>query len=58
MCFRLMAAIFDLLITPMSESIQTSITVLLDPENVEVAVGILLLSYLQADIYVTACTSG
>ena len=52
--FRLMAAIFDLPVIPTSESIHNSPTVLLDPENVEVAVGISLISYMQADLYVVA----
>jgi hypothetical protein len=34
----------------MSESIKTSLIMLLDPENVGVAVGISLLSYTQAKI--------
>ena len=38
MYFRLMAVMFDLLVTRMSESIHVSPTVLLDPENVGVAV--------------------
>ena len=50
MHFRLMAAIFDLPVTPTSESIYTSPTVLLDPENVGVAAGISLLSHIQAEI--------
>ena len=37
--FRLMAAIFDLPVTPTLESIHTSFTVLLDLDNVVVAVG-------------------
>ena len=49
--FRLMAAIFDLPVTPTSASIHTSITVLLDPENVGVAVGVLLLFHIEAEIY-------
>ena len=53
MNFRLMATIFDLPVTPTSERIQTSYIVLLDPENVGVAFGILLLSCLKAVIYVT-----
>ena len=40
MYFRLMAAIFDLPVTPTSESIHNSSTMLLDPENVEVTVGV------------------
>ena len=51
MYFRLMAAIFDLPVTSTSESIHTSLTVLLDPDNVGVAVGISLLSHIQADIF-------
>ena len=50
MYFQLMAAIFDLPVTPTSESIHNSFTVLLDPENVGVAFGISLLSYTQAEI--------
>ena len=50
MHFRLMAAIFDLPVTPTSENIYNSSTVLLDPENVGVAVGISLLSFLEAEI--------
>ena len=37
MYFRLMAANFDLPVTPTSESIYNSCTVLLDPKNVGVA---------------------
>ena len=47
MYFRLMAAIFDLSVTPSSESIHNSPTVLLDPENVEVTVGVLLPATIQ-----------
>jgi hypothetical protein len=54
MCFRLLAAMFDLLVTPMSKSVQTSIIVLLDPKNVGIADGSSLLSYIQAEIYFTA----
>ena len=43
-----MAAISDMLVTPMSGSIQTSLIMLLDPENVGVAVGISVLFYTQA----------
>ena len=39
-----MAAIFDLLLTLMSDSVHTSSTELLDPENVGVALGISVLS--------------
>ena len=45
-----MAAMFDLSVPPTSESIQTSPTALLDPENVGVAAGISLLSHIQAEI--------
>ena len=51
MYFQLMAAMFDLPVKPTSESNHTSIIVLLDPENVEVAVGISSPSYIQAEIY-------
>ena len=50
-----MAAIFDSPVTPTSERIYASLTLLLDPEIVGVAVGILLLSCKQASIYVTVC---
>ena len=46
-----MAAMLDLPVTTTSESIHTSIIVLLDPENVGVAIGISLPSYIQAEIY-------
>jgi hypothetical protein len=46
-----MAAIFDLLLTPTSHSIQTSPVVFLDPENVGVAVEILVLSCIHGDIF-------
>ena len=46
-----MAAMFDLPVAPKSESIHTSLTVLLDHENVELAVGILLLSYSKANLW-------
>ena len=42
-----MVAIFDLPVTPTSESIRNSFTVLLDPENVEVTVGIPLPATIQ-----------
>ena len=45
-----MAAIFDVPVTPTSESVYNSSSVLLDSENVGVAVGILLLSDIQAEI--------
>ena len=47
MYFRLMAAMFDLPVTSTSESIHFSPTVLLDPENVGVAVGIPLPANIQ-----------
>ena len=52
-----MAAIFDSPVTPMSECIRTSPSVLLDPKHVGggVAIGISLLSCTQAEIYTTAC---
>ena len=49
-----MATIFDLTVIPTSESIDISFAVLLDPENVGVAVGISLLSHIRAEIYVIA----
>ena len=51
MYLRLMAAIFDLPVTLTSESIHNSHTVLLDPENLGVAIGISLPSDIQAEIY-------
>ena len=51
MYFRLIAAIFEYPLIVTSESIHTSPTVLMDPEYVGVAVGIWLLSYIQAEIY-------
>ena len=54
MYIRFMAAIFDLPVTLTSKSIQTNYTVFLDPENVGVAVGISLLSCIQAEIFVFA----
>ena len=44
MYFRLLAAIFDLLVSPTSEGVRTNLTVLLDLENVGVAVGISLVT--------------
>ena len=41
----------DLPVNLTSESIHTSLTVLLDPTNFWVAVGTLLLSYIQTEIY-------
>ena len=54
-----LTAIFDLLVTRMSESVHTSPATLLDPKNVGVAFGISLLSSLVAEIlrYFTS-TSG
>ena len=49
-----MATIFDLIVTPTTESIYTSPIVSVDPENVEVAVGASLLSCIQAEIFVIA----
>jgi len=54
MYFWLMVAIFDLLVTLTSESISINRSVLLDPENVGVAVRISSLSCLQAQIFVIA----
>ena len=48
MYFRLTAAIFDLQVTPTSESIHTSSPVSLDSENGLVTVGISLPSTIQA----------
>ena len=45
-----MAAIFDLLITRISESVYTISAVLLDPKNVGVAFWISLLSCIEAEI--------
>ena len=42
--FRLMAAIFDFRLTRTSDSVPTSLSVLPDPENMGLAVGISLLS--------------
>ena len=50
MYFRYMAAIFDLPVTPTSEIIYINPSVLLDPENAWVAVGISLLSCAQAEL--------
>ena len=52
MYFRYIAAIFGLPVTPTSEIIYINPSVLLDPENVWVAVGISLLSGAQAELYV------
>ena len=45
-----MVAIFNLPLTLLSESVNTSSTMLLGPENVEVDFGISLLSCIEADI--------
>ena len=45
-----MAAIFDLPLTPMSESVHISSAVMTDLENVGVAFGITLLSCVEAEI--------
>ena len=58
MYFRLMAAMFDIPVALTSESIHTSPTVMLDPENARIAVGISLLSLTQADIYAQWRTEG
>ena len=47
MYFRLMAAIFDFPLTPTSESIHNSFTVLLDSENTDDTVGISLPATIQ-----------
>jgi hypothetical protein len=49
-----MAAIFDFPHIHTSHSIRTSLLVLLDPENMGVAVVISLISCVSAEIYVTA----
>ena len=58
MYFRLMAVMFDSPVTPTSESIPTSLTVLLDLENVGIAVGsccylIYIYIYIYKLIYTT-----
>ena len=50
-----MAAMFDLPVIRMSESIPPSLIVLLDPKFVGVAVELSLLSYIQAEISDIAC---
>ena len=47
-----MAAIFNLPLTPTSESVHIIPAVLLDRENVGVAFEVSLLSYVRAEIYV------
>jgi len=48
--FRLLAAIFDFSLTPKHGSVQISPVALLDIENIGIAVGISLLSRIQAEI--------
>ena len=50
-----MAANLHLTPTPMSKSIHTTYVKLLDPENMGIGVGILLLSCIPAEIYVISC---
>jgi len=50
MHFRFMAVIFDSPLTHTSDSIHTSLVVLPDTENMGIAVGISLLSRIQAEI--------
>jgi hypothetical protein len=47
MYFRQMAVILDLPVTPTSESIHSSLIVLMDAENVDEAVGLPLLATVQ-----------
>ena len=47
-----MAAIFDLRHTQTSDSLLTSLFVLLDPENIGIAFEISLLSCIEVEIYV------
>ena len=47
-----MAAIFDFRHTQSSDSISTSLSVLSEPEKMGIAVGISLLLWLKAEIYV------
>jgi len=49
--FRLMAAIFDLRHAQTSDNIPTSLSVLPNPKNMDIAVGISLLSCLEAQIF-------
>ena len=54
-----MAAIFNLLLTPMSEIVHTSSAVLADLENVCAAFGILLITNREAELLrYFICTSG
>ena len=56
-----MAAIFHLPLTSTSESVHSSPTELLDPENVDVAFGISLLSCIEAEIlryFICTCGNG
>jgi len=52
MYFRLLAAIFDFSLTTTNGSVWISPVVLLDIKNIDIAVGISLPSYIQAEIYV------
>ena len=56
MYFRLMAAIFDFQHTQTSGRIPINLFVLLDLENVGIAVGIVLLSCVEAEIRFTDFT--
>jgi hypothetical protein len=47
-----MAAMFDLSVTPTWKSVRTSPTALLDPDNKGIALGILLLTCIEAKMYV------
>ena len=54
-----MAAMFDLLVIQTSESNHTRFTMLQNPENVSLAVGISLLSSIEVEIlHYFICTSG
>jgi len=50
--FRLQAAIFDILLTLTKDGIRTSAVMLLDLKNIGIAVGIVLISCVKAEIYV------
>ena len=50
-----MAAIFDFRHTRTSDSVLTSISGLPDPENMDIAVEFLLLSYIETEIYIIFC---
>ena len=53
--FWLRAAIFDFQHTQTWDSIPTSLSVMPDPEKMDIAVGISLLSCVRAELYVIAC---